>query len=160
MDVLNRSRGYSFGWPDDPTKPRTALHVDNTLKEYILGSIHKDENGRAVDATDYFGKFYCQDTGVQLYLGDFEWPGDKWADGVAFIQHDGTGYLMVSSHWGFGNRPEPFMAPDDPLFGKHLAIVRFGCKHEYVKDTVKSRMCYHVSDCKLCGYHSEIDSSD
>lgn len=34
-----------------------------------------------------------------------------------------------------------------------------GCEHNMVKDTNRSRMCYHVADCSKCGYHSEVDSS-
>lgn len=34
------------------------------------------------------------------------------------------------------------------------------CQHQYENVAEESRMCYHVSKCKLCGYKQAIDSSD
>jgi len=87
---------------------------------------------------------------------------DKLADGThlegpilpvkLFWMNDGTGYGISSDYWK----------------GK-IRFFRFGCRHDYRGMGVEEcrergishfGRCYHVSECRKCGYVHAVDSSD
>lgn len=69
-----------------------------------------------------------------------------------FFMHDMTGYAIGADYWD----------------GK-VHYYKFGCDHDYRqvsqeecrdRDIVHFGRCYHVSECKKCGFLEAIDSSD
>jgi hypothetical protein len=61
-----------------------------------------------------------------------------------FWMHDGTGYGFEQDYWG-----------------KKVIYYTFAvCEHDFVEIGNDGKRCYHVYECKKCGYQEAHDSSD
>jgi hypothetical protein len=88
---------------------------------------------------------------AQVFITESDRAARKLTSLKLFYMHDGTGYAMSSSYWN-----------------EKVYYYKFGCQHKFTELNVEECRrrgithfgnCYHVTECSICGYIDECDSS-